>query len=421
MRAAVLALLVSVLVALSAGCEPNTLGIHEAIRVGDLTHAPAPRGHYSREIDAACGGSRLTAAGEAAIDRRPYLQQVTHGSAHVLWTTPEPDAPPAMVMVSLPDGTLARSAVAEVDHDATLMRGRQRRAVLAGLAADTIHCYELVSEDGALMVGAGFRTAPAPGSDRPVRFVNLGDLGKRTRDQLAVRAQIARVEHDLVLVNGDVAYDDGKLHELERYFFQVYAAMLGTIPWFPASGNHDYRTDDAEPFRQVFDLPGEGGPAGGLWYSFDWGMVHFVVLDTERVGPKQARWLDADLAASDLPWTIVVGHRPPFSSRRSDAAVRAHLVPVFEAHGVDVVFMGHDHSYERTQPINGVHYIVSGGGGRGVRSVGHAEFTAFALPVAHLVYAVVERDVMHLWAIDATGQEFDTLRIRKRASEREPR
>jgi len=191
---------------------------------------------------------------------------------------------------------------------------------------------------------------------------------------------------------------------------------MRNIPFFPASGNHEYHTDDARPFREVFALFENGGPDGiERWYSFDWGQVHVAVIDTEKVGNTQASWLDADLAASDQPWKIVVGHRPPYSSgaHGSNGSVRDTFGPIFERNGVALTLWGHDHDYERTNPINGVTYVVSGGGGVGTRPVGSSDFTAYAEQVAHFVYLEADARELRLWAIDATGKEFDSLVLQK--------
>jgi len=185
---------------------------------------------------------------------------------------------------------------------------------------------------------------------------------------------------------------------------------------FPASGNHEYETEDALPFREAFALPENGGPAGiERWYSYDWGDVHFVVLDTERVGAEQAAWLDADLAANQRRWTIVYLHRPAFSSgdHGGDPGVQQWFVPLFVRHGVPLVLAGHDHHYERTNAIDGVTYVVTGGGGRGTRGVGRSDFTAFSEQVCNFVYVTVLGDELTLHAIDGTGQEFDSLRLHR--------
>jgi 3',5'-cyclic AMP phosphodiesterase CpdA len=238
------------------------------------------------------------------------------------------------------------------------------------------------------------------------------DRARRVSDGAA--RQLATVPFDLMLHTGDIAYGSGTLSQLESTFFASYSELLGSIPAFPASGNHDYETNAAAPYRQVFALPENGGPEGReRWYSFDWGDVHFVALDTERVDAAQIRWLERDLSDNTLPWTIAYMHRPPYSSgtHGGSRAVRDAFVPVFEAHGVQVVFSGHDHDYERTHTINGVTYVVTGGGGHGTRAVGRSSFTAFSEDVLHFVYGELDSGALVLHAIDAVGREFDSVRV----------
>ena len=249
-----------------------------------------------------------------------------------------------------------------------------------------------------------------------MRFIALGDSGGGGDDQTTLRDQMATVPFDLMLHTGDIPYDGGTRAAFEERFFRVYADYLKYFPVFPASGNHEYDAADAAPFREVFVLPENGGPDGiERWYSFDWGDVHFVALDSERTGPVQAAWLDADLTANQLPWTIVYWHKPPFSSGEhgSDGATRAQFVPILEKHKVPLVLNGHDHDYERTTPQNGVTYVVTGGGGVGVRGVGSSTFTAFSDAVIHFVYVTVAGNELALHAIDGLGQEFDSLVIRR--------
>jgi hypothetical protein len=141
--------------------------------------------------------------------------------------------------------------------------------------------------------------------------------------------------------------------------------------------------------------------------------VHFVALDTEQLGETQTGWLAQDLAQNELPWTVVYLHRPPFSSgyHGSSGQVRAAFSSLFEQHGVQVVFAGHDHNYERTQPINGVTYVVTGAGGHGTRRVGRSSFTAYSENVLHFVHGEVQGDTLLLHAIDAGGREFDSVSI----------
>jgi hypothetical protein len=141
-----------------------------------------------------------------------------------------------------------------------------------------------------------------------------------------------------------------------------------------------------------------------------------VALDTEHTGPIQAAWLEADLTANKLPWTIVYGHKPAHSSGEhgDDGPVNQWFVPILKAHHVPLVLAGHDHHYERFNPIDGTTYIVTGGGGRGVRELsGKQSGSAFAEAVINFITVTVDGDTLTVHAIDGTGREFDSTVIHR--------
>lgn len=396
----------SSILALSIGCASASDSKLAAEGTGDLSNGSAERVSLEAQRFAECGTGAITPSGAEQLDRPPYLQQVSATSAEVLFTL---DATKVSQPLELtrPDGSVVGSVAVGVDSSDP--SGWQRIARLADLDPNQTYCYAIPG----LTEPAGFRTAPLPGSGKPVKFVVLGDSGGGPL-QGAVRDQLDTVRFDLMLHVGDIAYGSGTLAELESQFFAEYAPVLGNVPVFPTSGNHDYETKGGAPFRQVFALPENGTPGGvERWYSFDWGDIHFVALDTEQVDETQTTWLEDDLSRNLLPWTIVYLHRPPYSSGDHGSAddVRRAFTPLFADYGVDVVFAGHDHDYERTDAIDGVTYIVTGGGGHGTRAVGQSSFTAYSEDVLHFVYGEVTTERILLHAIDASGREFDSVRI----------
>lgn len=400
----------SFLVASGCGTTGNELGNLSA--EADHPIAAVPRAGHDAHLQQACGASDVTSTGERLLPRWPYLQKVTDHSATMVWVGTDAKA---VLEVTTPDGAKVASVTGAPDTSARPTKGTQFTADIDALAPASIYCWTLSGADGKPWATAGFSTAPSADTTAPVRFAAMGDLGKRSSDQLAVLAQLERVRSDFVLLTGDVAYDNGTRGDLERNVFSVYREMMGEVPFFPASGNHDYSTDDAKPFREAFALFENGGTEGReRWYSFDWGPLHTIVLDTEKIGDTQRKWLEDELAMNELPFTVVVLHRPPFSSgsHGSDGDVRSTFVPLFEDYGVDLVLCGHDHDYERTESIGGVTYVVTGGGGRGTRPVGESDFTAYSAEVAHFVYVTIENDELYLVAIDGRGNPFDDVRIR---------
>jgi hypothetical protein len=169
----------------------------------------------------------------------------------------------------------------------------------------------------------------------------------------------------------------------------------------------------------AFDLPHNNPANSEKYYSFDWGNAHFTALDIND-GPSQAQlaWLQSDLAATHQRWKFVFYHQAIYSSGPHGyepyiIGKRAVLAPIFEAHHVDVVFNGHDHDYERTQSINGVVYIVSGGGGASLYNVNPQSFSAYAESTYHAVLVDVNGCALNLQAVKPDGTVFDTLVLNK--------
>jgi hypothetical protein len=374
-REVVMKYLVSGLLVLGA-CDPNASGNVGATKLGDTSH-PATRGSPFDELRTACGAPGALLGNAEMIARRPYLQQVTTSSAIVGWVTTVPQG--QTIEVTGPDGRAVTTALAEPELVTVRSVGeKQMWASASGLSPDTIYCYRVMLDGQPISERIGFRTPPSADSTRTIGVLAFGDSGAGTSDQYALRSQMESVPYQLIVHSGDLAYDSGTIDQIEDTVFGVYEELLRHVPLYPASGNHDYKTMSGAPFRDVFKLPENGDDE--KWYSFDWGRIHFVALDTEADYETQAAWLDDDLARTTLPWKIVYLHRPPYSSGNhgSDTGLREALAPVLERHDVQLVLAGHDHHWERMYPQNGVAYVVTGGGGRGTYAVGKSSFTAFA-------------------------------------------
>jgi hypothetical protein len=243
---------------------------------------------------------------------------------------------------------------------------------------------------------------------------------------------------DLALHAGDVAYGDetgigdATYVTMQSWFFDVYRTWLRRRPLFPTMGNHDSRATNAwgAAYLNLFTLPENGATVlfpdhAERYYSFDYGPIHFVSLDTEfafqNVNRREAQlaWLDSDLSATAQPWKIVFFHRPPYSSgaeHGSDLVIRQAFGPLFEKYGVQLVINGHEHDYERLVPwresadpaAQAVTYIVTGGGGGPVYAAGKSEWTAVSASTHHYLRATIDGCVATLQAVDVNGIVFDT-------------
>ncbi|MGH3022663.1 MAG: metallophosphoesterase family protein [Gaiellaceae bacterium] len=192
-------------------------------------------------------------------------------------------------------------------------------------------------------------------------LVAIGDFGVGGERQRRTGAAVERFAADRNL-DALVTLGDNDYTERPRAFRRNWRASLG---WAAASGlvvagslgNHDVRVDGG---RYQFDLLG----MPRRFYERRFGDVGLFVLDSNRVGKPQIRWLERALERSDAPWKVVTLHHPPYScgGYQGVGRIRRRLVPVFERTGVDLVLAAHDHNYQRFRR-RGVTYVVHGGGG----------------------------------------------------------
>ncbi len=310
----------------------------------------------------------------SSVIRGPYLQTGTPHSVIVRWRT---DAPTDS-RVSYGDSP-NRLSFATTSHTITT----EHILKLSNLSPNTKYYYAVGTSSQTLAGGEeSYAFVTAPSAAKPTRIWVLGDAGTYTDDQRRVRDAYVKFTGtratDLWLMLGDNAYVDGKDDEYQRAVFDLYPTFLRQSVLWPTIGNHDtagsINPPEDLPYYQMFTLP-RNAEAGGLasgtedYYSFDYGNIHFVCLDsmTSEVKPNSPmlKWLTSDLAANTKQWLIAYWHHPPYTkgSHDSDAeyveiAMREHVLPILESYGVDLVLSGHSHSYERSFLING-HYGFS--------------------------------------------------------------
>ena len=229
--------------------------------------------------------------------------------------------------------------------------------------------------DGAPMAIRYFHTAPQRGS--VVRFAVYGDVrGGHRRHRKLVRSVMGEAV-DFVLSTGDLVLRGSDAADWQQ-FFRVAAPLVRHVPFYTAIGNHDLgQSGDARRrIDGIFSLwPGPPDrPPFRYWYSFDVGGVHIIMLDSNAYqAVEQLAWLEGDLrrAVRNNPRAIfAVTHDGPYSRglHRGNQFAATMYAPVLAKYGVDMLFSGHDHLYQRGQ-VNGLRYIVSGGGGAPLYSV----------------------------------------------------
>lgn len=251
----------------------------------------------------------------------------------------------------------------------------------------------------------------APVADNPTKFIVFGDSGTGSEAQKKLARVMEQYPADLILHTGDIAYDTGTEEELQKNFFDVYAPLLKKMPFYPTPGNHDYVTDNLAPYLKRFEK--------NKYYSFDAPAVHFVSLDVVvSVEKEMIRWLEEDLKlARGKKWIVVYFHYPPFSSGSThggNESVREALTPIFRKYGVDLVFSGHEHNYERMKPIDDVVYVITGGGGASLYDFGEPlATTAFRASKYHFVFVDAVKCVMTGKAINIDDNVIDTFTLKR--------
>lgn len=280
------------------------------------------------------------------------------------------------------------------------------RVPVSGLQTGERFAYR-INYKGNQVFAAAAQAPTGPGEK--TRYVITGDIAKWGVDERRIAHRIFQEKPNKLVLVGDIAYDDGRLHEYLEKFFPPYnadqagdafgAPILRSILTVVAPGNHcmgrpetmavpdfDEFADQFAYFvywsqphnapispeaaaaygkdllgaksriKALFAAAGERAP-GMLNFSYDHGDAHWVVLDSNRYmdwsNPALREWLEKDLSSTTKTWKFVVFHHSCFhSSRKHQDGVRMRLVAdIFQKHGVDIVFTGHVHTYERTFPL----------------------------------------------------------------------
>jgi len=203
---------------------------------------------------------------------------------------------------------------------------------------------------------------------------------------------------DFVIHGGDISYADDrnigrKNSDTYNEIYDLWGSQMLNItsskPYMVCPGNHEpschsYGNIECEDstknfsyYRKRWRMPQNG--VENMWYSWDWGFVHFISLSSETDYPgspegsdrwlvpdsgpfgDQLTWLENDLKGNKKPWTLVYAHRPMRSSinAKKDWPIgtakhtEEAFQPLFDKYGVDLYVAGHKHAYERLWPMKG--------------------------------------------------------------------
>jgi hypothetical protein len=303
---------------------------------------------------------------------------------------------------------------------------------ITGLQPEHFYWYRVLLQSSPVTPVFRTRTAPVtstpPATSTPtgsdVTFFVFGDSGSGSADQIRVANLVDSFDWNLGVLVGDIIYPDGQASGFDPYFFTPYARMLSAMPFYPVIGNHDNHTLSAQPYLDAFYLP-TANSGTERWYSFDYGNIHFIGLDSNQTATAQTTWLRSDLTAArnnNAHWIFVTLHHPGYSSgthHGRDQWVYQNWCPIFEEFEVDAVFAGHDHIYERTTvcrdfyPNNrGVVYYVVGTGGESLYGINPQPYSAYAVAKYGALKVDVRGNVYRSTFLDGSastlGQQLDS-------------
>jgi hypothetical protein len=263
-------------------------------------------------------------------------------------------------------------------------------------------------------------------ADDRLTFAALGDNGSGGRQAMAIAKRMAETYVDApfgnVVLLGDVSYYGNFAARYDDVFVRPMRPLLDAGATFDlAIGNHDEGLRHSEAGFEEIEAEVRLLDTPGRYYATTYGPADIFFLDSSVPGlfgpgsSDQLDWLDDTLGSASSQWRIVAMHHPPYSSGRHGSTPRADelLVPILQRHHVDLVLAGHDHDYERTHPLDGITYVVSGGGCKTTK-VGSSSFTAVSHRILEFLHVEIEGDRLAGTCIQPAGQIADRFELRAR-------
>jgi len=359
---------------------------------------------------------------------KPYLQAATADSITIM---AEMTGAASLTVQYGPSHPLTQSATTA---DPQTLHG----VTLGGLKPHARYFYRVTARDAAGNLArsevATFQTLPGPAD--AWAFGILGDTQRNPDITRRCAEGLFALRPNFMLHCGDVVDDGFAKSQWVFDLFEPCARLFAHVPSFPVIGNHE---KNSHWYYDYFHLP-----EPEYFYTFKCGNAEFFMVDSNKpCGPDSEQYarLEKALAASTATWKFAAHHHPCFSADENDYGDAwkgkedvdfrpgdgnaGQLIPLYEKHGVDIVFAGHIHSYERTWPIlnmainqaRGVRYIVSGGGGGGLEQAGpqRAWFSIHVQRGHHFCFATVQDRTIQFKAYDIEGRLFDTFELTKPA------
>ena len=330
----------------------------------------------------------------------PFPQHLFNDSIIIFWETNIPTATNIVHWGLTP-------TCANQTTETSLIHHTFHRIRLTNLLASTTYYYKVESDD---ILSDIYSFSTTYESNQTLQFIAYGDTRggwDSWKNASIVASAIKTYNPTLVLHTGD--FVDNANNKTQWPDFLKVSDYLHNTLLYPVIGNHEL------PALLYFHYLSY--PLYKRWYYIDFGPVHFIGLDSSQhflLRLVQAKWVENNLKNNNQPFTIVFFHNPIYSSgsHGGDIILEKLWKPVFTRYGVDIVFSGHDHDYERAN-VDNVTYIVTGGGGAPLRECGTSPWTIYAESTFHFCIVTVNESTLEFSAVKPDGTQFDSFSIEK--------
>jgi len=344
----------------------------------------------------------------AKLLMNPYLQAVTDSSIIVMAETNTRDP----VIVQFGETTLDRIATTAFIRVAVDRREQTfvHRIFLNNLLPGKTYKYRAIHLKDTSEIFE-FHTSVPKGM--PFRFTIMGD--NRSNPEVHSRKSLKMAQHKpyFSIYTGDLCYS-GKYFEWKKEFFTPEEQeLIARVPFFNSLGNHEAQTELTKVFLQAPQSKSDNE----YYYSFDYGDVHFLILNTEdniQPGSPQWKFAEEDLANTTQKWKIVVFHIPAYSwgGHNGNKNMQEFTSKILEKYKVDIVLNGHNHFYQRSF-VNGIYHLVFGGGGSPLYEPKESPFVQKSVKDYHYGVMDVTPNSLKLTVFDLRGNIIDELVLSK--------
>lgn len=249
-----------------------------------------------------------------------------------------------------------------------------------------------------------------------VKFLAIGDTGTGSRQQNELAREMLDYRtvfpYEFVIMVGDNMYGGEKAADFKSKFEEPYRPILDAgVKFYASLGNHD---ESNQRLYELFNMNGQE------YYRFKQGDVAFYALNSNYMDKRQIKWIEDEMGKDTTKWKIAFFHHPPYSSGEahgSSTSLREIVEPLFIKYGVDLVFTGHEHFYERIRPQNGITYFITGAGGKlrsgDVKESSPLTAKAFDKDLSFMLVEITG-NTMHFQVISRTGQTVDSGTLMRR-------